>query len=165
MTEDLESRREEVRRHLDQADYRVLPEGELLRDDHEAYRVQVDAELANSRLFVQLLSETPGRRLKGADASYVALQHEMTLAAGKPVLQWRRRRLDTASAEIPEDHRRRLNGPTVVEGDLSEFKSLVVETIKKLTAPAPPARDQLAEGASTSSSSSTPRRPTWRRRE
>ena len=166
VTEDLETRRDAVRRHLDQAGFRVLPEAEPSRDDPEAYRVAVDADLARSVVFVQLLSETPGRRLKGSDVSYVALQHERALAVGKPVLQWRRRELDTASEEIPDDHRRRLDGPTVVATDLSEFKSLVVETVKKLTAPAAPGpRPRGRRAMPTSSSSSTPRRPTWRRRE
>jgi hypothetical protein len=148
VTEDLESRREDVRRHLEQAGLQVLPGRDLSRADHEAYRVQVDAELAKSRFFVQLLNETPGRRLEGGDASYVAVQHDRALAAGKPVLQWRRRELDTASGEIPEAHRRRLNGTTVVAADLSEFKRLIVETVKKLTAPTDPVIDRPDPGDS-----------------
>lgn len=143
-TEDLDTRRDAVQRHLDQAGFRVLPEAEPSRDDSEAYRASVDTDLARSVVFVQLLSETPGRRIKGSDASYVALQHERALAVGRPVLQRRRRELDTTSEEIPDDHRRRLNGATVVATDLSEFKSLVVKTVKKLTAPPPPSRDQVA---------------------
>ena len=146
VTEDLETRRDAVQRHLDQAGFRVLPEAEPSRDDSEAYRASVEADLARSVVFVQLLSETPGRRIKRSDASYVALQHERALAVGRPVLQWRRRDLDIASEEIPDDHRLRLNGATVVATDLSEFKSLVVETVKKLTAPPPPSRDQMAPG-------------------
>jgi hypothetical protein len=146
VTEDLEIRRDAVRRHLDQAGFRVLPEAESSRDDPEAYRVAIDADLVRSVVFVQLLSETPGRRLKGSDASYVALQHERAVAVEKRVLQWRRRELDTASEEIPDDHRQRLDGATVVATDLSEFKSLVVETVKKLTAPPPPAREQVDSG-------------------
>ena len=146
VTEDLETRRDTVRRHLDQAGFRVLPDAEPSRDDYEAYRDSVDDDLARSVLFVQLLSETPGRRLKGADASYVALQQERALAVGRPVLQWRRRELDTSSGEIPDDHRRRLNGATVVATDLSEFKSLVVETVKKLTATPQPPGEQVVPG-------------------
>jgi hypothetical protein len=146
VTEDLETRRDAVRRHLDQAGFRVLPETELSRNDPDAYCGAVDAELVKSVVFVQLLNETPGRRLKGSDRSYVALQHERALAVVRPVLQWRRRELDTASDEIPDDHRRRLNGATVVATDLSEFNSLVVETVKKLTAPPPPSRDPADPG-------------------
>jgi hypothetical protein len=146
VTEDLETRRDAVRRHLDQAGFRVLPDSELSRDDPEAYRDAVDADLVRSVVFVQLLSETPGRRFKGSELGYVALQHESAVAAGIVVLQWRSRQLDAGSEEIPEDHRNRLNGLTVVATDLSEFKSLVVETVKKLTAPPPPPRDQAALG-------------------
>ena len=143
VTEDLETRRDTVRRHLDQAGFRVLPDAEPSRDDSEAYRTSVDADLTRSVLFVQLLSETPGRKIKGADVSYVALQQERAVAVGKPVLQWRRRELAISSVEIPDDHRRRLNGATVVATDLSEFNSLVVKTVKKLTAPSPPSHEQV----------------------
>jgi hypothetical protein len=146
VTEDLETRRDDVRRYLDQAGFRILPEGDLSRDDREAYRVQVDAELARSLVFVQLLSETPGRRFKRDDISYVAVQHERALALKKEVLQWRRRELDIASGEIPEDHRWRLSGTTVVAADLSEFKTWIVETVKKLTSPTPAALVQRAPG-------------------
>src|SRR5262249_52257241 len=145
VTEDLETRRDAVRRHLDQAGLRVLPEANPSRDDPDAYRVAVDADLEKSVVFVQLLSETPGRRFKGSDQSYVALQHERALAVGKPVLQWRRRELDTAPDQIPDDHprRRRLNGAPVVAADLSEFKGLIAETVEKLPAPPPPSRDPV----------------------
>jgi hypothetical protein len=141
VTEDLETRRDTVRRHLDQAGYRVLPEGELARDDHRTYRAQVQAELARSIIFVQLLSEDPGRPLEGFEASGVAEQHERAVALGKPILQWRRRELDTALESIPDDHRRRLTGATVVSADISEFKGLIVETVERLTAPPSAARD------------------------
>jgi hypothetical protein len=136
VTEDLETRRDGVRRHLDQAGFRVLPEAEHPRGDPKAYQGAVDADLARSAAFVQLLSETPGRRFKGSELSYVALQHQRAVAARVPVLQWRSRQADTGSEEIPEDHRQRLLGPTVAATDLSEFKSLVVETVKTLTGPA-----------------------------
>ena len=128
VTEDLDTRRDSVRRHLDQAGFRVLPEAEPAHDDPEAYRVAVDTDVARSVAFVQLLSEIPGRRFKGSELSYVALRHQRAVAAEKPVLQWRGRQVDTGSQEIPEEHRQRLTGPTVAAVDLSEFKSLVVET-------------------------------------
>jgi hypothetical protein len=135
VTEDLDTRRDAVRRHLDQAGFRVLPDVDPVHDDSEAYRTAVDADVARAVAFVQLLSETPGRRFKGSDLSYVALQHHRANAARKPVLQWRSRQIDTGSEEIPEDHRQRLIGPTVAAIDLSEFKSLIVETVKKLAEP------------------------------
>jgi hypothetical protein len=146
VTEDLETRREAVSRHLDQAGFRVLPEAELPRDHPEAYRIAVDKDLAESVVFVQLLSEAPGRRFKGSAASYVAVQHERALATGRPVLQWRRRELVADAEEIPDDHRQRLGGATVVVTDLSEFKGLIVETVKGLTAPRLPSPDPERSG-------------------
>jgi hypothetical protein len=147
VTEDLDTRRDAVRRHLDQAGFGVLPEGEPAHNDPEAYRVALDAALARSVAFVQLLSATPGRRFKGSVLSYVALQHERAALAGIPVLQWRSRQIDTRSDEIPEDHRKLIIGPTVAATDLSEFQSLVVETVKKLTTPAAKYPDNLTAAA------------------
>jgi hypothetical protein len=147
VTEDLEYRRDAVRRHLDQAGFRVLPDAERSHDDPEAYRAAVDADLAQSAAFVQLLSATPGRRFKGSELSYVALQHQRAVAARKPVLQWRSRQIDTASEEIPGDHHQRLIGPTVAATDLSEFQSLVVEAVKKLTEPAAKDPENLTAAA------------------
>ena len=148
VTEDLDEHWHTIRRHLDQAGFQVLPEAEPSRVDPAVYRVAVDADLERSVVFVQLLSNTRGRPFKGSEVSYVGLQHERALAIGRPVLQWRSRGLDTASEEIPDDHRRRLNGATVVATDLSEFNGLVVETVKKLTAPPPPVRDPAQVGDS-----------------
>jgi hypothetical protein len=143
VTEDLDTRRDAVRRHLDQAGFRVLPEAEPPHDDAEAYRAAVDSDLPKCVAFVQLLSATPGRRFRGSEVSYVALQLQRAALARKPVLQWRSRQLDTGSEEIPEDHRQRLIGPTVAATDLSEFQSLVVETVKKITEPAAKEPDNL----------------------
>ncbi len=63
------------------------------------------------------------------------------------MLQWRSRQVDTGSEEIPEDHRQRLIGPTVAAVDLSEFKSLVVETVKKLTDPVAKDPDKVTAAA------------------
>jgi len=46
--------------------------------------------------------------------------------------------LDLASVARP-DHRARLEGPTVIAADLQEFKSLVVEKVREITAPKPTA--------------------------
>jgi hypothetical protein len=135
VTEDLETRRDAVRRHLDQAGFGVLPETDLPRGDPEAYRLAIDTDVARSLAFVQLLSETPGRRFKGLELSYVGLQHERAIAARKPVLQWRSRQVDTGSDEIPNHHRELLTAATVSAVDLSEFKSLVTESVKRLADP------------------------------
>ena len=47
------------------------------------------------------------------------------------------------SRDHPEDHCQRLNGPTVAATDLSEFKSLVVQTVKTLTVPPLAARERV----------------------
>jgi hypothetical protein len=146
VTDDLETHRDAVYRHLDQAGFRVLPEAELPHDQPEDCRVAVDKNLAESVVFVQLLSKARGRRFKESTGSYVAMQHRRALALGRPVLQWRSRKLDVAAEDISDGHRELLSGATVIATDLSKFKGLVVETVNKLTAPPPQSREPVPSG-------------------
>jgi hypothetical protein len=59
VTDDLDSRREQVRRYLEQAQLRVLPARRHL--EGQAFRDALDQALGQSRLFIQLLGEYPGR--------------------------------------------------------------------------------------------------------
>ena len=145
VTDDLDDQREEVRRYLLQAGLAVVPEGNYPRDP-AAFRAAAEGDLARAKLFVQLLSGLPGKRLPGASQTIVGLQHECAVGRGVPVLQWHARGLDLASVAHP-DHRARLEGPSVIVADLQEFKSLVVQKVRELTAPKPaaPRADQDAD--------------------
>jgi TIR domain len=131
VTDDLEDQREEVRRYLDQAGLTVVPEGNY-------FRAAVEGDLARAKLFVQLLSGLAGKRLPGESQTIVGLQHECALGRGIPILQWHARGLDLATVARP-DHRALLEGPSVIAADLPEFKSLVVQKVRELTAPKPAA--------------------------
>jgi hypothetical protein len=61
VTDDLEFKREEVRRYLQQQGISVLPELSYPLGRTEFERA-LDADLANSRLFAQLLGPVPGKR-------------------------------------------------------------------------------------------------------
>ena len=137
VTDDLDDQREEVRRYLLQAGLAVVPEGIYPRDS-AAFRAAAEGDLTRARLFVQLLSELPGKRLPGASQTIVGLQHECAAGRGVPVLQWHARGLDVGGVAHP-DHRARLEGPSVIVADLQEFKSLVVQRVRELTAPKPAA--------------------------
>jgi len=145
VTDDLEDQCEEVRRYLLQAGLTVVPEGIYLRDP-AAFRAAAEGDLARAILFVQLLSGLAGKRMPGESQTIVGLQHECAVGRGVPVLQWHARDLDLASAARP-DQRARLEGQSVIAADLQEFKSLVVQKVRELTAPKPavPRIDQNAD--------------------
>jgi hypothetical protein len=133
VTDDLEDHREEVRRYLIQAGLAVVPEGIYPREP-VAFREAAESDLARARVFVQLLSGLAGKRLPGASHTIVSLQQGCAVDLGVPVLQWHARSLDLASITHPE-HRARVEGASVVVSELQEFKSLVVQKVRELTAP------------------------------
>jgi hypothetical protein len=137
VTEDLDDARDEVRRYLIQQGLRVLPERFPPRETGEAYRQAIAADLQGSAVFVQLLSNLPGRRLPDGSASYVRLQHEAAREAGKPVLQWRRRDLDAQATPDPA-HRQLLEGPGVLAVGIEQLKTTIVERARPAPKPAAP---------------------------
>jgi hypothetical protein len=145
VTDDLDDHREEVRRYLVQAGLAVVPEGMYSREP-AAFRAAADGDLARAAVFVQLLSALAGKRLPGAPRTAAGLQHECAVARGVPVLQWHSRGLDLAGV-AQADHRALLQGPSVIVADLQEFKSLIVQKVRELSAPRPAAAraDQEAD--------------------
>jgi TIR domain len=139
-TDDLDDLRDEVRRHLTQADIRVLPETDYPRDE-ASFRRAVASDLARSTLFVQLLSRVAGKKPAGSEIGYVALQHACAAAAKVPILQWRSRDVDLMSSSSSSwslSHLQLLTGESVVASDLGEFIRLAVRRVDQLTAPPPP---------------------------
>jgi hypothetical protein len=109
VTDDLEPRREAVRRYLLQLGFEVLPAGEYPRADARAFEQAVSGDLARSRLFVQLLSEVVGRKPPIAPRGFPARQYELACAAKIPVLQWRARELAVETVD-DADQRALLQG-------------------------------------------------------
>jgi hypothetical protein len=135
-TEDLDMKREEVRRFLSQAGFDVLPSQYYPRDDPAAFAGAMQADLARSAIFVQLLSGVVGRRPPNLPQGYPAFQHEVAAKAGVRVLQWRSRDVDPASAEEPQ-HRALLEGETVRACGIEEFKQAILEEARRKPPPPP----------------------------
>lgn len=141
-TDDLEELRDDVRRYLDQAGYRVLPRS-LYPNDPDGFALAVRSDLGESSLFVQLLSPFPGRKLDGTACRRVAMQHKLAreckLVSDEPlpILQWHVRGLDTRQVADAK-HRDLLEGPDVMATDIEEFKAAVV---RRLERPRKPPRD------------------------
>ncbi|HSD62064.1 MAG TPA: toll/interleukin-1 receptor domain-containing protein [Burkholderiales bacterium] len=130
VTDDLESRREEVRRYLGQMGLRVLPASYYPRDDAKAFEQAMAADLARSKLFVQLLSNVAGRKPAAAPSGFPALQAGLAKDSGLPVLQWRARELDLAAVEDTAQ-RELLQGASVRACGIEEFKEAVVDEARR----------------------------------
>ena len=140
VTDDLELRRDEVRRYLEQQGVVVLPEGSLplARSQFEA---ALDADLARSKAFVQLLGPNVGKRPPDVRDGYGWLQLECAWRREMRVLQWRSPELDLASVEWAR-HRELLELETVHATSLETFKSSVAAAL----APPPPSPPRRATG-------------------
>ncbi|MEM7350748.1 MAG: toll/interleukin-1 receptor domain-containing protein [Acidobacteriota bacterium] len=125
VTDDLDAECDAMRRYLEQAGLAVLPDTWLARDPQDFQR-QVDADLARSTLFVQLLSALPGRRPPGLPEGYVRTQYDRAVAAELPILQWRSRDLDPATV-TDAAHRAFLECETVRAVGSEELKRTAVE--------------------------------------
>ncbi|HEX5869125.1 MAG TPA: toll/interleukin-1 receptor domain-containing protein, partial [Longimicrobium sp.] len=111
-TDDLDADRDRIRRYLNQAGFRVVPEGWYPRDDPERYAAAAARDMAEARLFVQLLGPVPGRRPPTLPEGYAALQCRLAEAARLEVVQWRPRDLDPGTVADPH-LRTLLERPTV----------------------------------------------------
>lgn len=123
VTDDLEDSRDEVKRYLVQAGFNVLP-GSLYSYEPTAFTRSLEADLAKSELFVQLLSGSPGKHPHDLPQGYLALQYQRAVAVGKPVLQWRSPDLDLSCVRDPK-HREFLESETVQAVRLEELKAQI----------------------------------------
>jgi hypothetical protein len=138
VTDDLETRREEVRRYLSQAGLNTLPQTYYPRDDPASFGQAMTTDLVRCKVFVQLLSAFTGHRPPTLQKGYPELQHELAQRAKVPILQWRSRDLDIGSVENPAQ-RVLLEYETVRACGIEEFKESIVEEARR-TSPAAPLR-------------------------
>lgn len=134
VTDDLEEREAELRSYLNQAGLEVLPSPQprYPTTNLAEYEAAVLRDLEGCCLFAQILSALPGRELAFAPGKRLpALQHELALRAGTPVLQWRER--DQGLDVKDPEHRALLEGARAC--GIEEFKRTVVE---RAHPPSPP---------------------------
>lgn len=139
VTDDQDDRRDELDNYAKQAGLTVLPESCYPRDDVNEFRRRMEADLRRSKVFVQLLSDLPGKKPPGWGARMPVVQYETARAAGLPVLQWRSKDLDLERlmATSPEHHSL-VAGMDVRACCIEEFKRAVVDEATrapKLTQP------------------------------
>jgi hypothetical protein len=152
VTDDLEPKRDEIRRYLDQANVGILPMSSyrLMREEFER---SAAADLGNSAVFVQLLGQAAGKRPPDVPDGFNWLQFDLARRANLPILQWRNPELDLSNVELPLQ-RKLLELDTVRAMPFEDFKKSIVEIFKKATAPPPPSPQPptLAGGLDASSS-------------
>jgi hypothetical protein len=141
VTDDLVSRRNEVKSYLEQLGFTVLPRRRYSHDKIETHRQQLRDDLAQSRLFVQLLGPLAGDKEeepKGMAWLRYSIAREALPAV--PIIQWRDPQLQITD-EIDSDARDLLELPTVRRCGLQELKSDVAKLmqIKPRERTAPPA--------------------------
>ena len=142
VSDDLEFKRSEVQRYLEQHDVPVLPTltYPLGRADFEA---ALDADLASSKFFVQLLGPIAGKRPRDIPDGYGWLQLEVARRRGLQILQWRSPELDLSVIEWTR-HRELLELETVQATSLESFKHAIISAV---LAPPPPAPEPRRGGA------------------
>jgi hypothetical protein len=121
VTDDLDSKREEVKDYLVQAGFSVLPETWRAYENLAAFERAVDRDLAQCQLFAQLLGEVPGKRPFNQRYGYPRLQYERAALAGKTILQWRSESLKVEGVSDP-DQCALVEGDTVRAVSIEEFK-------------------------------------------
>jgi hypothetical protein len=136
-TDDLDNKRQEARRYLEQTGIAVLPAGReyygLARPDYE--KAVLD-DLGNSAAFVQLLGPFRGRSRGDVPDGYGWLQYELANRQQHRILQWRSPDLKDL-AEI-EDERQRQLLETADAMPFEDFKQKIVRLIRTEDRKAPP---------------------------
>jgi hypothetical protein len=130
VTDDLDEKREEIKRYLKDEGYRVVPE-ENWYPSYDLVRLQQYAEmnLKDCQLYVQLLSNLPGKKLPGTNESVTKFQFELAKKFGKQILLWRTQGINVGDVT---DHSLRLlhESEHIRAGGFEEFKAMVLDAIK-----------------------------------
>jgi TIR domain len=142
VSDDLYKARKKLLGALEQAGAEVFPKSPYPLTIVE-YEQALGRDLGGCSLFVQLLSDLPGRELHGSTKTIVTAQLELAKLLNKTILQWRDRELDLN--EVEEDSQRQiLEGPSVMAISLEELQYEVLhKTFPK------PARESHAPGPTT----------------
>jgi hypothetical protein len=125
-TPDLDDLRDNIRRYLNQADIRVLPETYYDRTPN-AFRIALAADLDQSLLFVQVLGLYVWPKASDLPKGYEGLQLDVAEEKGIPILRWHDPALNVASAR----DQALLARAVVMVTAFEEFKSEIVTRVRK----------------------------------
>lgn len=135
VTDDLYFIRQDVKQYLQQANLKVLPDTAYSLEG-QAFQQAMRHDLAQSDVFVQLLSAVTGPKPPDVPRGFVCCRYELAVEAQIPILQWRPPDLDLTTVQ-DIDIKTLLEGETVFEEDIEDFKPRIEE------ATVPPTRPHL----------------------
>jgi hypothetical protein len=125
-TPDLDDLRDNIRRHLNQATIRVLPETYYNRTPN-AFRTAMAADLDQCLLFVQLLGLHVWPKASDLPKGYEGLQLDVAEEKGIPILRWHDPELKVADAR----DQALLARAEVMVMAFEEFKREIVNNVRK----------------------------------
>ena len=148
VTDDVTSRRNDLRSYLEQSGVTVLPDTRYSRDDMALHRTQLTRDLARSRVCVQVLGSLAGDRSDHPRGMpwlrYECVQEWLQESASKlPFIQWRDPDLPLES--VDDGDAKELLSPSSVRTDrFPDFRRAVAEIALK-----PPESERQPPPAST----------------
>jgi hypothetical protein len=145
-TEDLVPMRSAVKAALEPEGIVVLPEGDYVGLTPDEFEAEFARDLAQSQLFVQLLSPTVGRIGRNFSAPLPQLQFDRAVAAKLPIMQWCERL--PGPAEIADaGHARLFNTEYLRVTNRTAFEREVLARLRAITQAAEAARATPAQPA------------------
>lgn len=139
VTDDLEFRRDEIRRYLEQIGIKTLPTS-AYRLGRAEFEKSFSDDLDQCAAVVQLLGPNVGKCPPDVPVGFGRLQFEHARRRSIPILQWRSQDLNLAEVASPIQQEL-LQLATVQAMPFEEFKRSIVETVTRRPPdkPAPPA--------------------------
>lgn len=132
-TDDLDDERAQLRRHLEQFGFLVLPQGELPGGGEE-FRTAAKAAIEQADLYIHLLGPRAGRSPADLPDGYGLTQFNAAINAGKDMLLWRNPELDIDKVSDPRQ-KALLTDKHVIASTLQE---LTEEALRRLKTSAKP---------------------------
>jgi hypothetical protein len=137
VTDDLDDKREEIKGYLKDEGYEILPEENWYQSyEPGKLRENIEQNLTNCTLYMQLLSNLPGKKLPGNTDSISKFQFDIAKTSGKKMMIWRPPDLKTD--EVKDANLKAILESVYVRAEgIEEFKL----ALKKALTPPPPLPD------------------------
>ncbi|MBS0498259.1 MAG: toll/interleukin-1 receptor domain-containing protein [Proteobacteria bacterium] len=129
VTDDLEPKRNEIKLALEAEKFLVLPNGDCVGLSIDEFNSAFPRDLERSELFVQLLSPTVGRKVRGYPAPLPQLQFHLAREANKPILQWCEQ-LPAADQITDPAHAKLFETEFLRVTNLNNFKTELIERLQ-----------------------------------
>ena len=132
VTQDLQDHREALRTYIEKLGYRILP-SKFYRRGAQEFQEMLDKDLAESRLFIQLLGQFGTLRTEDLPEGYEGLQLIRAKAANIPMLRSYGRDAVDLDQVTNDLHRSFLEASDVMALDLEEFKVEISNKLRELS--------------------------------